>query len=53
MGNTFLQKLMLTIAIGFVAAGMVYLFRHVVEQAFWESGEGWQESLHKKPARHK
>ena len=53
MGNSFLQKFMLTIAIGFVAACMIYLFRHIVQQAIWESGEGWQETLHQRPTGHK
>ena len=53
MGNSFLQKFMLMIAAGFVAACMIYLFRHIVQQAIWESGEGWQESLHQKPAGRK
>ena len=53
MGNSFLQKFMLMVVAGLVAAGMIYLFRHIVQQAIWESGEGWQETLHKRPAGHK
>jgi hypothetical protein len=49
MGNSFLQKFVLMIAAGFVAAGMIYVFRHVVQQAIWESGEGWQENLRQRP----
>ena len=45
MGHSFLQKLMLMIAAGFAAAVLLYLFRHVVNQALWESSdEGWRES---------
>jgi hypothetical protein len=51
MGNTFSQKFMLVVAAGFMAAGMLYLFRHVVQQAMWESGDGWHESLKKTPAQ--
>jgi len=45
MGHSFFQKLMLMIAAGFAAACMLYLFRHVVNQALWESSdEGWKAS---------
>lgn len=45
MGHSFLQKLMLMIVAGFAAAVLLYLFRHVVNQALWESSdEGWRES---------
>ncbi len=30
---------------GFAAACLLWMFRHFVQQAFWESGEGWKESM--------
>ena len=51
MGNSFSQKFMLMIFAGFVAAGILYIFRHVVNQAMWESGDGWHESMRKTPAQ--
>ena len=53
MSHTFLQKLMLMIIAGFLAAGVLYVYRHVVHQAIWEtSDEGYRESLRNKPKRH-
>jgi hypothetical protein len=43
MQNSFFQKLLMTMLAGFVAAGLHYLFRHVINQAIYESGEGWKE----------
>jgi hypothetical protein len=51
MSNSFSQKFMLMVFAGFMAAGMLYVFRHVVQQAMWESGDGWYESLKKTPAQ--
>lgn len=49
--QTFFQKFLLMIFSGFVAACLLWVMRHFVQQAFWESGEGWKESLYeKKPA---
>ena len=46
MQNTFSQKVIMTIAAGFAAACLFWLFRHVVEEALWEtSDEGWRQSL--------
>jgi hypothetical protein len=47
--QTFTQKLFLMIAAGFVAAILLYGLRHVVRQSFWETGEGWKESLYSSP----
>lgn len=41
--QTFTQKLLSTIVAGFFAACLLWVFRHFVEQAFWESGEGWKD----------
>jgi len=52
--QTFLQKFVLMLFFGFLAACGVWVFRHVVLQSFWESGEGWKESLYgKQPAAKK
>jgi len=49
--QTFFQKFLLMIFFGFMAACLLWVMRHFVQQAFWESGEGWKESLYeKKPA---
>lgn len=48
--QTFFQKFMLMIFFGFMAACGVWAFRHIVQQAFWETGAGWKESLYQKPA---
>lgn len=48
--QTFFQKLMLMIIAGFAAACLLWVFRHIVQRAFWESGEGWKESLYGTPA---
>jgi hypothetical protein len=48
MHGTFTQKLIMTVITGFAAACLLYLFRHVVQQAFWESNEGWKKSLYQR-----
>ena len=47
--QTFFQKFLLMITAGFVAACLLWGLRHVVRQAFWETGEGWKESLYTNP----
>jgi hypothetical protein len=47
--QTFLQKFLLMIAAGFCAAGVLWVFRHVVERAYYETGSGWRESMSVKP----
>ncbi len=47
--QSFMQKFMLMVISGFAAACLVWVFRHIVQQAFWETGEGWKESLYSKP----
>ena len=51
MSNSFAQKFMLMVFAGMVAAGVLYIFRHVVQQAMWETGDGWYESMKKTPAQ--
>ncbi len=45
MQSTFTHKLLMCMIAGFAAASMFWVFRHFVQEAFWESGEGWKESL--------
>jgi hypothetical protein len=45
-GNTFTHKFLMTLFSGFAAACLLFLFRHIVQQAFYESNEGWKASLH-------
>ena len=49
--QTFLQKFILMLLSGFAAACLLYVARHVVYQAFWETGEGWKESLKATPKK--
>jgi hypothetical protein len=51
MQNTFTHKLLLTIAAGFVAACLLWVLRHFVEQAFYESNEGWRDMYRSTPAK--
>lgn len=49
MSNTFTHKLLMMIAMGFAAACILWVFRHFVEQALWETSDaGWKQSLHQK-----
>lgn len=49
--NTFIQKLIMTIIAGFFAACLLWFLRHIVDQAFYESGEGWKDMFKNAPAR--
>ena len=52
MSTTFTQKFLMMIAAGFAAACLFWVYRHIVNQALWEtSDEGWKESLHQKGRR--
>ncbi|MEQ1860125.1 MAG: hypothetical protein ABMA13_09330 [Chthoniobacteraceae bacterium] len=51
--QTFFQKFMLMVFAGFVAAGMLWVFRNIVAQSFWETGAGWKESLYDKGSEKK
>jgi hypothetical protein len=46
MQNTFTHKLLMTAMAGFAGACLLYAFRHIVQQAFYESNEGWKKSLY-------
>ena len=50
--GTFTQKLLLTIVAGFAAACLLWVLRHIVERAFYESNEGWKDMYRSTPARH-
>ena len=52
MQNTFTHKILMCMFAGFVAASMFWVFRHIVQEAFWSSGEGWKESLHGSTKEH-
>jgi zinc transporter ZupT len=44
MRDSFTHKLIMTVLAAFVAAGMMYLYRHVVVSAIHEtSDEGWRQ----------
>jgi hypothetical protein len=49
--HTFMQKVISMIVAGFFAACLLWVFRHIVQRAFWESGEGWKEMYKSTPAR--
>jgi hypothetical protein len=46
--QTFFQKFMLMILSGLAAACLLWGIRHIVRQSFWETGDGWKESLYSK-----
>ena len=44
--GTFTQKLLLMIFVGFFAACGLWGFRHIIQEAFYEtSNAGWRDSL--------
>ena len=48
MSSTFSQKFLLMMMAGFVAACLLWGFRHIIQQALWETSDaGWKESLHR------
>lgn len=52
MGNTFGQKVIMTILAGCAAAGLLYVYNHVIARSLFETGEGWRESTFiEKPAK--
>jgi hypothetical protein len=48
--QTFTQKLLTCIVAGFFAACLIWVIRHIVNEAFYESNEGWKEIFKKKPS---
>jgi len=54
MQSTFTHKFLMMVFAGFGAACMFWVFRHVVQEAFYESSnEGWKDSLHGSTAEHR
>lgn len=53
MQATFFQKFFLAMIAGFFAACLLYGYRHIVQEAFYESNEGWKTSLYGTPAPHR
>ena len=48
MSSTFTHKFLLMIAAGFAAACLFWAFRHIVQQALFETSDaGWKQSLHR------
>ena len=46
MGTTFTHKLLMMIMAGFVAACLLWGFRHIIQQALYETSDaGWKKSL--------
>ena len=44
--QSFMQKFWATVAAGFAAACLLWVFRHIVEEAMWETSDaGWKQSL--------
>jgi hypothetical protein len=48
MQHSFLQRIFLTVIAGCVAAGVIFFYRHVIEQARFEMNEGFNASHAKK-----
>ena len=47
--QSFMQKFWTTVAAGLAAACLLWAFRHILEEAMWETSDaGWRESLHGK-----
>ncbi len=46
MQATFFQKVLLTMICSFFAACLFYVYVHIVQEAFYESNDGWKTSLY-------
>jgi hypothetical protein len=46
VSSTFTHKFIMMVIAGFAAACLFWAFRHIVQEAFYESGAGWNKSLH-------
>ena len=47
MQSTFTHKFIMMILAGFAAACLLWGFRHIIQESFYESSnEGWKDSLH-------
>ena len=49
MSSTFTHKFLMMIAAGFAAACLFWMFRHIIQEALFETSDaGWKQSLHRK-----
>jgi hypothetical protein len=49
MVSTFTHKILMMVFAGFVAACLLWAFRHIVQEALFETSDaGWKESLHQR-----
>ena len=47
MSSTFTQKFILMVIVGFAAACLFWVFRHIVQEALFETSDaGWKQGLH-------
>ena len=48
MSSTFTHKFLLMVMAGFAAACLFWAFRHIVQEALFETSDaGWKQSLHR------
>lgn len=50
MQATFIHKFFMAMISGFFAACLLWGYRHIIQEAFYESNEGWKTSLYGTPA---
>ncbi len=53
MHTTFFQKVLLTLIAAAFAAALIQVYRHVVQEAFYESNEGWKSLYIQSPTPHR
>ncbi len=51
MQNTITNKILMMILMGFCAACLLYVYRHIINQAIHESGDGWKDMYKDAPAK--
>ena len=48
MSSTFTHKFLMMILAGFAAACLLWMFRHIIQEALFETSDaGWKQSLHR------
>lgn len=50
MFDAFIRKFTMVILAGLVAASLLWTYKHFVQRALWESGDGWREIYKATPA---
>jgi hypothetical protein len=50
MQHTFFQKALMVVFAGAAAAGLLWLYQHVVERSRYELNEGWRDTFKPTPA---